>query len=177
MFYVLQANNEKSIFRRCRRNCQILWITFTPFTSMDLTMKLPSKFDCVQLSFLHILYQVLPHVFLWRVKDQEDLGGSWQRVSVCGLQLQTDQQDLSRSQEARLIQPEGRPAMDNLCLLAIIWICIFRWSSHGRLVARSLLWTTRRTTGRTCSTAPCSPATGAVAIASNQGRSRFLFRS
>ena len=125
--------------------------------------------------FYVYLHQVLPHVFLWRVKDQEDLGGSWQRVSVCGLQLQTDQQDLSRSQEARLIQPEGRPAMDNLCLLAIIWICIFRWSSHGRLVARSLLWTTRRTTGRTYSTAPCSPATGAVAIASNQGRSRFHF--
>ena len=133
MFYVLQANNEKSIFRRCRRNCQILWITFTPFTSMDLTMKLPSKFDCVQLSFLH-LHQVLPHVFLWRVEDQEDLGGSWQRVSVCGLQLQTDQQDLSGSQEARLVQPEGRPAMDNHHL-DLYFQVVEPWTAGCQIVA------------------------------------------
>ena len=171
MFYVLQANNEKSIFRRCRRNCQILWITFTPFTSMDLTMKLPSKFDCVQLStYICIRYYHMSSFGESKTKKiLEDRDKGSQFV------------DYNCKQISRIYPGAKRQDSSNLKVgqpwTTTIWICIFRWSSHGRLVARSLLWTTRRTTGRTCSTAPCSPATGAVAIASNQGRSRFIFRS
>ena len=56
--------------------------------------------------------QVLSHVFLRRVEDEEVVGGGGERGEVGGVQLQADQQDLPGRQEAGLLKPQGEPTLD-----------------------------------------------------------------
>ena len=79
---------------------------------MVSTTKLPSKFFFSSDHSWPGLLQVLSHVFLRRVKDEEVVGGAGERGEVGGVQLQADQQDLPGRQEAGLLKPQGEPTLD-----------------------------------------------------------------
>ena len=114
------------LFRKCIRNCLILWIISMPFTSMASTTKLPSKFFFSSDHSWPGFPQVLSHVFLRRVEDEEVVGGAGERREVGGVQLQADQQDLPRRQEAGLLKPQGGPPFGEF------WL--FDWRDMKRTV-------------------------------------------
>ena len=58
--------------------------------------------------------QVLSHVFLRRVEDEEVVGGAGERGEVGGVQLQADQQDLPGRQKTGLLKPQGEPLKMNI---------------------------------------------------------------